>query len=273
MFGGSTSGWGFLLFVLPIAAILTQYTITGYDASAHLSEETKSAANGGGQGHLAVDLLLGHRRLDPAAVLPVRGPGRPTRVDGRRRGGDGIFTQAMEFQVGRDHPVHLHGRPVLLHHGLPDQRVAHAVRVQPRPRGARSPAVVDAERQGSPPTASWSPRCSRRSSRCPRWSRSTSTARPFRRVLRGGVDRRRRACTCASPCRSTTGGRQATRSSSGSWNLRRPLEVDGAGRASIEIIVTSIVAHVPDVDRAACRGTRASSGSSSTTPRCWWAAC
>ena len=38
MFGGSTSGWGFLLFVLPIAAILTQYTITGYDASAHLSE-------------------------------------------------------------------------------------------------------------------------------------------------------------------------------------------------------------------------------------------
>lgn len=43
IFSGSTSGWGFLLFVLPISAILTQYTITGYDASAHLSEETKSA--------------------------------------------------------------------------------------------------------------------------------------------------------------------------------------------------------------------------------------
>ncbi len=57
MFGGSTSGWGFLLFVLPISAILTQYTITGYDASAHLSEETKSAANGR-PGHLAVDLLF-----------------------------------------------------------------------------------------------------------------------------------------------------------------------------------------------------------------------
>jgi amino acid transporter len=49
MFGGST-GWGFLLFVLPIAAILTQYTITGYDASAHLSEETKSAADGAAKG-------------------------------------------------------------------------------------------------------------------------------------------------------------------------------------------------------------------------------
>jgi amino acid transporter len=50
MFGGSTSGCGFLLFVLPIAAILTQYTITGYDASAHLSEETKSAANAAAKG-------------------------------------------------------------------------------------------------------------------------------------------------------------------------------------------------------------------------------
>jgi len=43
MFGGE-KGWGFLLFVLPIAAILTQYTITGYDASAHMSEETRAAS-------------------------------------------------------------------------------------------------------------------------------------------------------------------------------------------------------------------------------------
>lgn len=50
MFGGSTSGWGWLLFVLPISAILTQYTITGYDASAHLSEETRSAADAAAKG-------------------------------------------------------------------------------------------------------------------------------------------------------------------------------------------------------------------------------
>src|SRR4029079_17097976 len=43
-FGGET-GIAFIFFVLPISAILTQYTITGYDASAHLSEETKSAAD------------------------------------------------------------------------------------------------------------------------------------------------------------------------------------------------------------------------------------
>ncbi len=49
-FGGHTSGFGFLLYILPLSAILTQYTITGYDASAHLSEETKSAANSAAKG-------------------------------------------------------------------------------------------------------------------------------------------------------------------------------------------------------------------------------
>src|SRR6478752_6272581 len=49
-FGGHTSGWGFIFMVLPLSVILTQYTITGYDASAHLSEETHSAANSAAKG-------------------------------------------------------------------------------------------------------------------------------------------------------------------------------------------------------------------------------
>ena len=49
-FGGKTGGFGFLFVVLPIGALLTQYTITGYDASAHLSEETNSAANAAAKG-------------------------------------------------------------------------------------------------------------------------------------------------------------------------------------------------------------------------------
>ena len=49
-FGGSTHGAAFIFLVLPLSAILTQYTITGYDASAHLSEETKSAANAAAKG-------------------------------------------------------------------------------------------------------------------------------------------------------------------------------------------------------------------------------
>ena len=49
-FGGSTHGAGFIFIVLPIGALLTQYTITGYDASAHLSEETKGASNAAARG-------------------------------------------------------------------------------------------------------------------------------------------------------------------------------------------------------------------------------
>jgi amino acid transporter len=49
-FGGHTGGAGFLLGVLPLSFILTQYTITGYDASAHLSEETHHAANAAAKG-------------------------------------------------------------------------------------------------------------------------------------------------------------------------------------------------------------------------------
>ncbi len=49
-FGGKTNGWGFIFIVLPLGALLTQYTITGYDASAHLSEETHSAADSAAKG-------------------------------------------------------------------------------------------------------------------------------------------------------------------------------------------------------------------------------
>ena len=57
--GGSTSASGSGSSIVPFGFLLTQYTITGFDASAHLSEETDAASHGGRQGHLAVDLLLG----------------------------------------------------------------------------------------------------------------------------------------------------------------------------------------------------------------------
>ncbi len=93
---GKTSGVGLhLLRAAAGSAILTQYTITGYDASAHLSEETKSAANSRGQGNLALDLLFGDRRLDPAAVLPVRGPERGQASPAAGGAVAEIFSQAL----------------------------------------------------------------------------------------------------------------------------------------------------------------------------------
>ncbi|MEK6278189.1 MAG: amino acid permease [Actinomycetota bacterium] len=47
---GSTSGLGFWLLVLPIGFLLTMYTQTGYDASAHTAEETRGAAKAAAQG-------------------------------------------------------------------------------------------------------------------------------------------------------------------------------------------------------------------------------
>ena len=46
-------------YVLPLGFLLTQYTITGFDASAHISEETHGASESAREGGLEVDLLLG----------------------------------------------------------------------------------------------------------------------------------------------------------------------------------------------------------------------
>ena len=40
----------FWFLVLPLGFLLTQYTITGFDASAHLSEETEAASNSAAKG-------------------------------------------------------------------------------------------------------------------------------------------------------------------------------------------------------------------------------
>ncbi|GAA4092066.1 amino acid permease [Nocardioides kongjuensis] len=47
---GSTSSLGFFLAIIPFGFLLTQYTITGFDASVHLSEETQGASQGAAQG-------------------------------------------------------------------------------------------------------------------------------------------------------------------------------------------------------------------------------
>jgi amino acid transporter len=48
--GGSTSGGFFWFYILPLGLLLTMYTQTGYDASAHLSEETAGAAKSAARG-------------------------------------------------------------------------------------------------------------------------------------------------------------------------------------------------------------------------------
>ena len=49
-FDGAISGGSFWFYVLPLGFLLTMYTQTGYDASAHVSEETRGAALGAAKG-------------------------------------------------------------------------------------------------------------------------------------------------------------------------------------------------------------------------------
>ena len=273
MFGGSTSGFGFLLFVLPIAAILTQYTITGYDASAHLSEETKSAADGAAKGiwrsifYSAIGgwiLLLSFLFAVQDADGVSAGGGAVVHASSPRRwtpsgslivllistAGQFFCTTAcqtsasrMLFAFSRDRAVPGHQ----LWSKLSAKKVpANGVMITAVLAAIITlPALVEVDINGAPVPG---------------------------RVLRGGVDRRGRAVPVlrGADLLPLEGGRLRSRWAGGTcadttsgW---RPV-------ALIEIIITSIIAHVPDVDRAACRGTPASSGSSSTTPRCWSAAC
>ena len=78
---GSSMYW---CYVLPLGFLLTMYTITGYDASAHVSEETHERRDGRRAGHVAVGLLLGVDRLVRAAGDHVRGHGHEGRHERRR---------------------------------------------------------------------------------------------------------------------------------------------------------------------------------------------
>jgi amino acid transporter len=49
-FHGSTGNLGFWVLVMPVGFLLTMYTLTGYDASAHTAEETRDAAKAAAQG-------------------------------------------------------------------------------------------------------------------------------------------------------------------------------------------------------------------------------
>ena len=58
----NNTGWGSWLYVTLLGLLLAQYTFTGYDASAHMTEETRSAAVAGPRGivmSIVVSLIAG----------------------------------------------------------------------------------------------------------------------------------------------------------------------------------------------------------------------
>ncbi|WP_431873253.1 amino acid permease [Amycolatopsis sacchari] len=58
----NNTGWGFAPYVFALGLLVAQYTLTGYDASAHMTEETRNAAKAGPRGivhSILVSLVAG----------------------------------------------------------------------------------------------------------------------------------------------------------------------------------------------------------------------
>jgi amino acid transporter len=96
---GSTSNFGFWFAIVPFGFLLTQYTITGFDASAHLSEETASASKAAAKGiwqSIAYSVVGGYILLLAVVfAVPNGADGNP---DNAGVGGGGvafIFNQAL----------------------------------------------------------------------------------------------------------------------------------------------------------------------------------
>ena len=122
----------FWFYVLPLGFLLTQYTITGFDASAHISEETHGAEEAAPKGvwrSVFYSALIGW-----VLLLALTFAATDTDRDQRRR--RRLARDPRQRAVGhrgRARDPHLLHRPALLRHGLRDERVAHDLRVLARP--------------------------------------------------------------------------------------------------------------------------------------------
>ena len=159
-----------VFYVMLIGLLNAQYTLTGYDASAHMSEETHDAAEvGAARDHLVGD-HLGHRRVHPPRGdehrdHPGQGLHRRRRHDGRRlrprAGGDRRPAGPDLDRRGRPdrrpvHPVRGHRRPVLLRHVVGHGELADDLRVLPRRRDPRQQLLApDQPRTRTPTNSIW----------------------------------------------------------------------------------------------------------------------
>ncbi|MEI2775627.1 MAG: amino acid permease [Tetrasphaera sp.] len=101
---GDTSGGTFWFMIVPFGFLLTQYTITGFDASAHLSEETSSASKAAARGlwqSIAYSVLGGYILLLAVVfAIPDDAAGNPDNAGVGAGGVAYIFTQALGTKLG-----------------------------------------------------------------------------------------------------------------------------------------------------------------------------
>ncbi len=143
-------------YILPTGLLLTMYTVTGYDASAHVAEETRDAEESAAKGvwqSVALSALIGWFVLLAITFAAID-------VDAVNEAGGtslAIFTERDELGLGRDRDPDLDDRPVLLRHGLRHELLADVLRVLARRRHTWQQAL---ERASTARAACRWPRCS-----------------------------------------------------------------------------------------------------------------
>ena len=138
---GFTSGFfGSTIYIFLIGLLMAQYTLTGYDASAHMTEETHDADISGTQGRLPLGRDLGDLRLHPPARRVARGAGRSgfqqgarlPAADLERRGPRADLPRCAGQEPGRLRAADRARRAVLLRDGLGHGELADDLRVLAR---------------------------------------------------------------------------------------------------------------------------------------------
>ena len=131
---GSTSSFVFFFAVIPFGFLLTQYTITGFDACAHLSEETKGASMGAAKGiwqSILYSAIGGYILLLCRRVRGAEPAGRRPDNAARRRRRRADLHRGAGLELGRHGAVHLLCRPAVLRGVLHDVGVADDLCLQP----------------------------------------------------------------------------------------------------------------------------------------------
>ena len=146
-FSGTNFGSIVFWYVFGLGLLMSQYTITGFDASAHMAEETHQASRMAAVGmymSVVASVVFGWILLLAVtfAVPDTQGVARR----GRRRR-DLHLDDVDERDLGGDPALHLLRRADVLPHGVGHVCVADDVRVLARPCRPRPSALAEGRRQ------------------------------------------------------------------------------------------------------------------------------
>ena len=151
----NNSGFGghmYWFYVLPLGFLLTQYTITGFDASAHISEETHGASEAAAKGvwrSIFYSAVIGWFLL----LAVTFAASNVKAVDDGGGHGHRHLRERADQLGGQGGHLHRHRGPAVLRRGVPDQRVAHVLRLLARPRPARLEGPLEGQRARAPRNA------------------------------------------------------------------------------------------------------------------------